>query len=155
MLSKRHLLKRLVATCIEGTPYSTFKPMFEVTAPSTTKWRWGTICKTLPKVLSLYRPLKLVWSAVKFLAGEEQVLVEEDAVDQGRLAGRDDAHDEDMATLRTQDITKALQNPFWLAYAHMILAVHDVGNRISSWGFWLCMPRMAAAKGQCRAWDSK
>ena len=159
LLSKRHLLKRLVATCIEGTPYSTFKHMFEVTVPSTAKWRWGTICKTLPKVLSLYRPLKLVWSAVKFLAGEEQVLLEEDAVDQGRGgAGRDDAHDEDMATLRTQDITKALQNPFWLAYAHMILAVHDVGNRISSWGSgcacheWL-QPKANAGPGTQNEWD--
>ena len=153
LLSKRHLLKRLVATCIENTPYSSFKQMFESTLPSTAKWRWGTICKTLPRLLQLYRPLRIVWSASKFQGSDPQVPVnaEGDSNAEASAGGNSE-------TLRIGDITKALQSPFWFAYAHMILAVRDVGNRISAWGSgcacheWL-QPKANAGPGIENSWD--
>ena len=129
LLSKKHLLKRLIATCIEGTPLSSLKGIFESTVPSIAKWRWGTICKTLPAVLSVFKPLKLVWNAEKFQkqnrSGGDPL---EDSADQA-----EQEEDEDMKVLKVGDITSALRSDFWLAYAHMLLSLHEIGNRISSW----------------------
>ena len=160
LLSKRHLLKRLVATCIENTAYSLFKQMFETALPSTAKWRWGRICKTLPRLLQLYRPLRIIWSPGKFQGSDPEVPVNADG------DGNAEAHGDhvgattggDSETLRIGDITKALQSPFWHVYAHMILAVHDVGNRISAWGSgcacheWL-QPKANAGPGIENSWD--
>lgn len=154
LLSKQHLLKRLIATCIEGTPLASLKGIFEKTVPSIAKWRWGTICKTLPAVLSVFKPLKMVWNAEKF---QQRPRTSGDAAaDAGD--GAEQEEDEDMKVLKVGDITSALRKPFWLAYSHMLLSLHDVANRISAWGSgcpchgWL-QPKPNAGPGVENHWD--
>ena len=121
LLSKRHLLQRLVGRCMLNTPFEPLKRMFETVVPSCAKWRWGTIVKSLPEVLRLHRPLSIVWNKAKFLgnSSEEQNL-------ENANAGDD--------TLDLDVVTAAVQSPFWLAYGHMILQLHEVANHVSAWG---------------------
>ena len=104
-------------------------------------------------MLALYKPLKLIWSARKFQQDEGPVQVEEEAG--GDPAGGQDG---DMKSLKVADITFALGSPYWLAYSHMLLNLHEVANRVSSWGSgcpchgWL-RTKASAGPGAENDWD--
>lgn len=118
LLSKRHHLKRLVARCIMDTPFSPLKRMFETTVEPCAKWRWGTICKTLPAILALHRPLGMIWSKAKFEVGRND---------------QDEERNDD-AVLDLDLVTAAVTSPSWFAYGQMILHLHEIANSISGWG---------------------
>ena len=105
-------------------------------------------------VLAVFKPLKLVWNADKF---QQQHRSAGDAVEDAG-DGAEQEEDEDMKVLKVGDITSALRKPFWLAYAHMLLSLHEVADRISGWGSgcpchgWL-QPKANAGAGVENDWD--
>lgn len=117
LCSKRHHLNRLIARCIRDTPFAPLTRMFETAVPPCAKWRWGTICKSLPAILERHRPLSMIWNKAKFLGGTEL-----------------DGDDDDDNRLDVDHVTEALQSPSWLAYGQMILHLHEIANFISGWG---------------------
>ena len=127
LLSHRYLLKRLVARCVSGGPYAALARCFETAVPSIAKWRWGTIVKALPPILALFRPLRIVWDASKYLG---RAVGQAQAQEEGPGAEDRQAEDE----LDADVVTETLKSPFWLPYAHMLLQLHKVANLISAWG---------------------
>ena len=117
LLSHKHLLVRLIARCIDGTPFQPLARMFETCVEPVAKWRWGTIVKTLPSILKLQNGLHLVWDEGKFLNRGES-LQDEDGSDVFKLA----------------IVTKTVKSSRWWAFGHMLLHLHAVGNFPSAWG---------------------
>lgn len=115
LLSSKHLLNRLVARCVNGTPNQPLASCFETCVENVAKWRWGTIVKTLPQILRLQRALTLVWNQSLFLKGEESLQEEGDA-------------------FRCAIVTETVQDQSWWAFGHMLLELHSIGNFASSWG---------------------
>lgn len=110
LLSHKHLLVRLVARCVKGTPHAALSRLFETCIEPVAKWRWGTIVKTLPHILRLERALRIVWDQKKF-GGDSH----------------DDAFDCDI-------ITKTVEDHAWWATAGMLLQLQSIGNLASGWG---------------------
>lgn len=118
LLSHRYLLQRLVARCVRGTPHAALASCFESCVQPVAKWRWGTICKTLPSILRLERAMRIVWDQQKFLCKGETL--EEDENSGG--------------SFQCSLITTVTHDRVWWAYGHMLLQLHNVGNHASSWG---------------------
>ena len=113
MLSHRHLLQRLVARCIRGTPHEVLTRMFETAVQPVAKWRWGTICKTLPHVLRFERALRIVWNQQRFLCKGEAM---------------QNADESDESVFSCSLVTATVQDQMWWAYGHMLVHLHQVGN---------------------------
>lgn len=117
LLSHKHLLVRLIARCIDGTSFTPLARMFETCVEPVAKWRWGTIVKTLPSILSLQNALNLVWDEGKFLNRGEA------------LQGQDGSDVFNLAI-----VTQTIKSRRWWSFGRMLLHLHAVGNFPSAWG---------------------
>ena len=114
LLSRKYLLTRLVANCINDTPHQALRGMFNSCVENIAKWRWGTIANTLPQVLRLQGALRIVWGQGRFLGQG------------GSLADPGDGD----GPFDVSVVTRTIQDARWWATGSMLLELRFVGQRL-------------------------
>ena len=69
LLHHEHLRKQLVGRCIKGSSFEWMEGLFTHGVSQPASWRWGSVAKILPKILSRKMALQAVWNQQRFLGG--------------------------------------------------------------------------------------
>ena len=137
-LHQPHCLKRLMATCVNGTPYehhgarlfNAKKFSSRIVHKDMKTWRWGTIRQALADMLPVRSLLVVVWNAKKYSQGIE--VHDVDANDGEHNSHRNLALGADVATL-----TSAITSPLFWEYSKMLLKLHTLAEVRAQQVCWL------------------
>ena len=118
LLHDEALRKRLLAVCIQGTPFAWLEEVFKKGVAKPIDWRWGNVVLILPESLSCKNALQAVWSPALFKSNDS--------------SQQDDGRGDDSA-LNVDVITRAIQSKkFWLQ-CEVVLSLNQVAADFASW----------------------
>ena len=135
LLSEQDNRQRFVATCVSGTQHANLERMFSTNLPSIIDWRWSVISKVPEPLLDLNVPLRVTWSARKFmnLSSEPNA----NPADGNQIAEEGLAGSKSR-TQRTSDVnakavTKTIHCNYWWQFAEMCLVFHRICDNLTAW----------------------
>ena len=114
--------RRLIVTCIRGTPFEHLERHFEGFSQSLYEARWHEVAKFVRKLTPLLRPLRSVWDSRKFEAAG--VDVEGGALPHAPAGA---------SAFDPQALTRCLQCPKFASYVCLVNKLEQVPERLASW----------------------
>ena len=127
------LRQRFVGSCLLGTPLEFLKhQVVKLTKPAL--WRWNGIAGILPGLMKSRHVLQSAWNKERFLnpSGFKSQEQADDVLGRLHVDGAQESH-EDSGKLDLPAFEKAVKSPeFWL-YSNMLLQLHLLVERTTSW----------------------
>lgn len=125
LLHHPHLRKRLIATCMLGTPWAWLQIKLQHGIPKPALWRWGAVSAIIPKVLALKHLLQQVWNPTKFAnpAGEAASEAQQREAEEG---GED-------PDFQQQLVTETLRSEQWWLYTTMLGKLAQFSEDMTHW----------------------
>ena len=112
------LRKRLIGTCLLGTPWEFMKSRLETGLEKPALWRWSTIQRILPKLLGFKRLLQTIWDPHKFGQQPDAQAREEAAAAAEGDRNSDPAEYVDLTNLRP--ITESIRSEAFWQYSNTV-----------------------------------
>ena len=123
------LRKRLVATCLLGTPHEWMSHFLDTGTKKVAEWRWNSIIDSLLVILPLQPVLQTAWNPQNFAQRRSP----SDAPNSLEVGGDDPIASFTGNEFKLPDVTAAVTTSSWWIYARMVASLHTVASDFTSW----------------------
>ena len=146
----RSLRERFVATCVQGTPFAGMEALAKVPISKPAMWRWGTMEKVIPSILTKRQLLLQCWDQKRF--ENPHRLSEQD----GNPDQRESLSIAEDSDFQLAALSAAVACEGWWMYTAMLAKLNRYGQDLSQWAegcschFWLGNNSIAQAAASAR-----
>ena len=127
LLHHSALRKRLVATCLLGTPHAWMAHFLEVGTKKVAEWRWNSIIDALLVILPLQPVLETLWNPQFFAHRRSPTDSAPDSLAEGDPIASFTSNEFKLA-----DVSAALTTRSWWMYSRMVASLHTVASEFGA-----------------------